>query len=124
MNERMTQQLVIQALFRATASKRPAKGRVLHSDRGSQYCAQDYQQLLTQFGMTVSMNRKGNCWVNAPMDSFWGSLKNELMHHMKFATRQQAIQEITEDIKVFYNRQRKQARLGLFIACEVYATVL
>jgi putative transposase len=58
MNARMTQQLVIQALFRATASKRPSKGLVLHSDRGSQYCAQDYQQLLTQFGMTASMSRK------------------------------------------------------------------
>lgn len=112
MNERMTQSLVAQALFRAVANKRPAKGLVLHSDRGSQYCAHDYQKLLTQFGMTVSMSRKGDCWDNAPMESFWGTLKNELVYHKQFATRQQAIQEITEYVEVFYNRQRKQARLG------------
>ena len=112
MNERMTQSLVAQALFRAVTNKRPAKGLVLHSDRGSQYCAHDYQKLLTQFGMTVSMSRKGDCWDNAPMESFWGTLKNELVYHKQFPTRQQAIQEITEYIEVFYNRQRKQARLG------------
>lgn len=112
MSSRMTQKLVMQALFRATTSKRPEKGLLLHSDRGSQYCAHDYQQLLSQFGMTVAMSRKGNCWDNAPMESFCGSLKNELVHHIRFATRQQAIQEITEYIEVLYNRQRKQARLG------------
>lgn len=112
MNERMTQSLVAQTLFRAVANKRPAKGLVLHSDRGSQYCSHDYQKLLNQFGMTVSMSRKGDCWDNAPMESFWGTLKNELVYHKQFATRQQAIQEITEYIEVFYNRQRKQARLG------------
>lgn len=112
MNERMTQSLVAQALFRAVANKRPAKGLVLHSDRGSQYCAHDYQKLLRQFGMTVSMSRKGDCWDNAPMESFWGTLKNELVYHEKFDTRQRAIQEITEYVEVFYNRQRKQARLG------------
>jgi len=99
-------------LFRAVANKRPAKGLVLHSDRGSQYCAHDYQKLLRQFGMTVSMSRKGDCWDNAPMENFWGTLKNELVTHEKFATRQRAIQEITEYVEVFYNRQRKQARLG------------
>jgi putative transposase len=62
--------------------------------------------------MTVSMSRKGNCWDNAPVESFWGSLKNELVHHIRFATQQQAIQEITEYIEVFYDRQRKQARFG------------
>ena len=112
MSERMTKNLVMQALFRATASKRPTRGLILHSDRGSQYCAHDYQQVLLQFGMIASMSRKGDCWDNAPMESFWGTLKNELVHHRRFRTRQQAIQEITEYIEVFYNRQRKQARLG------------
>ena len=93
------------------ANKLPAKNLVLHSDRGTKYYAHDYQ-LLTQFGMTVSMSRKGDCWDNAPMESFWGTLKNELIYHKQFAMRQQAIQEITEYIEVFYNRQRKQARLG------------
>jgi len=104
--------LVMQALFRAVAAKRPDKGLIHHYDRGSQYCAHAYRKLLRQFGMTASMSRKGNCWDNAPMESFWGSLKNELVHHRLFATRQEAQQEISEYIEVFYNRQRKQARLG------------
>ena len=58
------------------------------------------------------MSRKGDCWDNAPMESFWGSLKNELVHHRQFVTREQATQEITEYIEIFYNRIRKQARLG------------
>ncbi len=62
--------------------------------------------------MTASMSRKGDCWDKAPIDSFWGILKNELVHHRKFKTRQQAIQEITEYIEIFYNRQRKQERLS------------
>lgn len=112
MSERMTKNLVMQALFRGVSAKRPAKGLILHSDRGSQYCAHDYQKLLKQFGMTASMSRKGDCWDNAPMESFWGSLKNELVHHRQFATREEAQREIGEYIEVFYNRQRKQARLG------------
>ena len=101
MNERMTKRLVIQALFRATASKHPDKGLIAHSDRGGQYCAHDYQNLLQQFGMIASMSRKGDCYDNAPMESFWGILKTELVHHRRFKTRQQAIQEITEYIEIF-----------------------
>jgi putative transposase len=112
MSERITKPLVMQALFRACATKRPGKGLIHHSDRGSQYCAHDYQKLLKQFGMIPSMNRKGNCWDNAPMESFWGTLKTELVHHRRFATRDQARQEITEYIEIFYNRMRRQARLG------------
>ena len=112
MNERMTKGLVMQALFRATASKHPDKGLITHSDQGSQYCASDYQNLLQQFGMIASMSRKGDCYDNAPMESFWGILKTELVHHRKFKTRQQAIQEITEYIEIFYNRLRKQKKLG------------
>lgn len=108
----MTKNLVMQALFRAKATQRPAKGLILHSDRGSQYCSHDYQKLTKQFGMVPSMSRKGDCWDNAPMESFWGTLKNELVHHRRYRTRAQAIQEITEYIEIFYNRQRKQARLG------------
>lgn len=112
MHERMTQNLVSQALFRAVSAKRPRPGLVHHSDRGSQYCAHDYQAMLKQFGMTPSMSRKGNCWDNAPMESFWGLLKNELVRHRRFTSREQAKQEITEYIEIFYNRMRKQARLG------------
>ena len=112
MSNRMTTPLVMQALFRAVAAKRPEKGLLHHSDRGSQYCAHAYQKLLRQFGMQASMSRKGNCWDNAPMESFWGTLKTELVHHRRFSTREQAQREITEYIEIFYNRIRKQARLG------------
>ena len=62
--------------------------------------------------MRASMSRKGNCYDNAPMESFWGTLKNELVYHQRYATRDEAIREVTEYIEVFYNRQRRQARLG------------
>jgi transposase InsO family protein len=112
MGERITKSLVSQSLFRAVAAKRPGKGLIHHSDRGSQYCAHEYRKLLNQFGMTASMSRKGNCYDNAPMESFWGTLKRELVHHRRYGTRQEAIQDITEYIEMFYNRQRRQKRLG------------
>jgi putative transposase len=62
--------------------------------------------------MTVSMSRKGNCYDNAPMEGFWGTLKTELIHHKRFATRQEAMQEIREYIEIFYNRHRKQKKRG------------
>lgn len=112
LDKRMTQDLAMQALFRAVAARRPRKGLIHHSDRGSQYCSHAYQRVLRQFGMQVSMSRKANCWDNAPMESFWGLLKNEWVHHRRFATREQAKQEVSEYIEIFYNRVRKQARLG------------
>ena len=66
------------------------------------------------------MSRKANCWDNAPMESFWGALKNELVHHRRFATRAEAIAAITEWIEIFYNRQRRQARLG-YLSPAAYA---
>lgn len=112
MGARMTTDLVSHALVRAVRAKRPPRGLIHHSDRGSQYCAQDYQDQLRQFGLTPSMSRKGNCYDNAPMESFWGTLKNELVHHRRYATREQARREITEYIEIFYNRQRRHSRLG------------
>jgi len=112
MGARMTKSLVTQSLFRAVATKRSVKGLIHHSDRGSQYCAHEYRKILEQFGMKASMSRKGNCFDNAPMESFWGTLKQELVHHRHYRTRQEAIQDITEYIEIFYNRQRRQARLG------------
>jgi putative transposase len=112
LGSRITKDLVSRSLFRAVAAKRPPQGLIHHSDRGSQYCSADYRKLLTQFGMTASMSRKGNCYDNAPMESFWGTLKNELIYHCHYRTREEAIKEITEYIEVFYNRQRRQARLG------------
>jgi transposase InsO family protein len=109
---RITRELITQSLLKAVAAKRPPKGMIHHSDRGSQYCAAEYQKLLTQFGMKPSMSRKGNCYDNAPMESFWGTLKNELVYHQHYRTRQEAVKEITEYIEVFYNRERRQKRLG------------
>jgi len=110
--ERMTKNLVSQSLFRAVSAKRPAAGLIHHSDRGSQYCALEYQKLHEQFGMQASMSHRGNCNDNAPIESFWGTLKNELVHHRRHVTRGEAMQEITEYIEIFYNRQRRQKRLG------------
>jgi putative transposase len=112
MGNRITKNLVSQSLFKAVAAKRPGPGLIHHSDRGVQYCAQEYRRLVGQFKMRASMSRKGNCYDNAPMESFWGTLKNELVHHTRYKTREQGIREITEHIEVFYNRQRRQARLG------------
>ena len=112
MRERMTKDLVIQALLRAVAAKRPGPGLIHHSDRGSQYCAERYRKLLDGFKMKASMSRKGNCYDNAPIESFWGTLKNEALKHCRFSSRQEAMRTITEYIEIFYNRQRRQARLG------------
>jgi putative transposase len=112
MAARMTQDLVCQALFRAVVKKRPKAGLIHHSDRGSQYCSKRYQKLLKQFGMLASMSRKGNCYDNAPMENFFGSLKTELVHHRRYRTRQEATRDIIEYIEIFYNRQRRQTRLG------------
>jgi putative transposase len=112
MGARMAKSLITQSLFRAVATKRPVKGLIHHSDRGSQYCAHEYRKILEQFGMKASMSRRGNCFDNAPMESFWGTLKQELVHHRRYRDRQEAIQDITEYIEIFYNRQRRQARLG------------
>jgi putative transposase len=112
LGSRLARDLVMKSLSMAIARKRPSPGLIHHSDRGKQYCSQDYQDLLNQFHMKVSMSRKGNCYDNAPMESFWGTLKNELIYHHRYTTREQAIREITEYIEIFYNRQRIQARLG------------
>jgi transposase InsO family protein len=112
LGSRITKDLVERSLFRAVAAKRPPQGLIHHSDRGRQYCNPHYQKLLAQFGMKPSMSRRGNCYDNAPMESFWGTLKNELIHHRHYRTREEAGKEITEYIEVFYNRQRRQARLG------------
>jgi putative transposase len=112
MGERLTRNLVSQSLFKAVAAKCPAKGLIHHSDRGSQYCSHEYRNILERFGLKASMSRKGNCYDNAPMESFWGTLKQELVHHHRYRTRREAIRDITEYIEIFYNRQRLQAGLG------------
>ncbi|EAP0829527.1 IS3 family transposase [Salmonella enterica] len=112
MGERMTKELTGKALFMAVRNQRPPVGLIHHSDRGSQYCAHDYRAIQEQFGMKTSMSRKGNCYDNAPMESFWGTLKNESLSHYRFNTRNEAISVIREYIEIFYNRQRRHSRLG------------
>jgi putative transposase len=112
MGSRMTQELVSQALWKAVRWKRPNEGLILHSDRGSQYCSHGYRKLVEQFNLRASMSRRGNCYDNAPMESFWGSLKNELVHHYRYRTRLEAETSIREYIEIFYNRQRRHSRLG------------
>jgi putative transposase len=111
LGSRITMDLVRQSLLKAVTAKRPPGGLIHHSDRGIQYCAPGYRRLLDLLGITASMSRKGNCYDNAPMESFWGILKSELVHHRRYATRDEAIRDITEYIAVFYNRERRQKRL-------------
>lgn len=112
MDARMTTDLVQGALMKAIDTKRPAPGLIHHSDRGAHDCAPVYQATLRQFGMIPSMSRKGNCYDNASMESFWGTLKNELVQHRHDETREQARREISESITIFSNRQRRHSRLG------------
>ena len=112
MSERIDSRLVVDALQMALAQRLPGAGLVAHSDRGSQYASEHYQRLLAAHGITCSMSRRGDCWDNAPMESFVASLKKELVHGADFATREEARAEIFEYIEVFYNRTRRHSALG------------
>ena len=112
MDSRMTQTLVMSALTAAYWKKKPQSGLLHHSDRGSQYCSAAYRALQASYGMQTSMSRKGNCWDNAPMESFFGTLKTESLHHYRFKTRANARRVIFEYIEVFYNRIRRHAKIN------------
>ena len=112
MSGRMTAELVQCALKKALRFRKPLPGCIHHSDRGSQYCAAEYRKDIEKAGMIPSMSRKGNCYDNAPTESFWGHLKQELVHHRHFQTRNQAIAAIREYIEIFYNRIRRHSALG------------
>jgi putative transposase len=111
MNERMKKQLVIDALAMAYRQRKPPKGLLHHSDRGSRYASYDYQNLLESYGMQAGMSRKGNCWDNAPMERFFRSLKSERIDHYRFFTRNEAKSEILDYI-TFYNSIRLHSTLG------------
>ena len=112
MNDSMERTLVMDALKMGYHRRLPSAGLIHHSDRGSQYASGDYQKLLEEYGMQVSMSRKGNCWDNAPMESFFGALKKELIHHRRYRTRDEARRDIFDYIEVFYNRERLHSSLG------------
>lgn len=111
MSDRLTQELAAAALTMAVEQRRPPKGLLHHSDRGSQYSATRYRDALARLGITASMSRKANAWDNAVAESFFGTLKNELVHHRNFKTREQARSEIFDYIEIFYNRQRVHSTL-------------
>lgn len=112
MSRSLHRQLVIDALQMAIDARKPLPGLLHHSDRGSQYASADYQDLLTQAEMIGSMSRKGNCYDNAPMESFFGTMKQERVFHRHYATRDEARADIFEYIEVFYNRRRRHSTLG------------
>jgi transposase InsO family protein len=112
MDSTMTRKLVINALQQAIGRRRPGKGVLHHSDRGSQYASSDYQDLLKEHKFVGSMSRKGNCYDNACMESFFHSLKVELVYLTKFHTRVEAKQSIFEYIELFYNKMRLHSSLG------------
>jgi len=106
MGGRMTKDLVIGALTQAHMRRGKPIGVIIHSDRGSQYCSHDYRKLLNKGGYLCSMSRKGNCWDNAPMESFWGKLKQEWLNGKRFRTRECAKQAVFWYIEVYYKNYR------------------
>lgn len=112
MADHMKAQLVSDALKMAIEQRRPDPGLLHHSDRGVQYACDDYQHLLKTHGLECSMSGKGNCYDNAVMESFWATLKTELIHQQRYVTRDQARLSIFEYIEGFYNRTRMHSTLG------------
>ena len=112
MSHRITAELTLKALRQAINRREVKPDLMHHSDRGGQYAATEYQKLLAKTEMICSMSRKGDCWDNAPMESFFATLKTELVYREQFKTRQEAKAKIFEYIEVFYNRQRRHSSLG------------
>ena len=106
MDDTMKTSLVNDALLMAIKRRNPAKGLIWHTDRGSQYASYEHKDLLKKYGIIQSMSRKGDCWDNAVSESFFHSLKTELVYHENFKTKAQANEMIFEYIEIFYNRQR------------------
>ena len=112
MGKRITKQLVIQALQMALDQRRPTAGLLHHSDRGSQYTSHAFRSLLDQHHLVASMSGRGNAYDNAVVESFFGTLKMELVHHAVYRTRQAAETDIFFYIEAFYNRWRRHSTLG------------
>ena len=112
MSAKPDQHVALQALRMAVVHRRPQAGLIHHTDQGALYTSVAYQHLLTQTGVVASMSRKGNCYDNAVVESFFSTLKNELVHERDFHTREEAQAEVFEFVEVFYNRQRLHQTLG------------
>jgi putative transposase len=111
-SDRMKKDLAIRALEMAVNLRQPAEGCIFHSDRGSQYCAYDYQKKLQAYGLRPSMSGKGNCYDNASVETFFKSLKAELIWRQKWSTRRQAEAAIFQYVNGFYNTRRRHSYLG------------
>jgi len=121
MDRTMTSRLVVDALEMALSRRLKGSSSselIAHSDRGSQYASEHYRRRLREERIECSMSRRGNCWDNAPMESFFASLKKELVHHEDYATREQAKASIFEYIEAFYNRVRRHSSLGYVAPAE------
>jgi putative transposase len=118
MQSTLDRSLTLNALEMAIARRRPGPGLIHHSDRGVQYACSDYQAALADRGMIPSMSRKGDCWDNAPKESFFGTLKGELVHHLGRPSRADTHREVFDFIEVFYNRQRLHSALGYLSPAE------
>jgi transposase InsO family protein len=112
MSDRIDSRLVVDALEMAVEQQLPGDGLIAHSDRGVQYASEHYRELLMRHSIMCSMSRKGNCWDNAPMESFFATLKKEIVHSEDYLTRAEARQSIFEYIEVFYNRVRRHSALN------------
>ncbi len=112
MSHRVTATRVTDSLQMVMWKRRPGAGLLVHSDRGSQYLSNRYQKLLSENEFICSMSRKGNCWDNAVAESFFHTLKTELVYHEDFQNREEAQQVIFEYIEVFYNRKRRHSTNG------------
>ena len=112
MSHRITEQLTLDALNHAIICRQTSEGLLHHSDRGRQYASDNYQKLLKTNRITCSMSRKGDCWDNAVMESFFATLKTELIYHERFITREDAQSKIFDYIEMFYNRKRRHSSLG------------
>ena len=112
MHQILDARLVIAALRMALLQRRPKAALIIHSDRGMQFASAAYRQVLAQHGLVASMSRKGNCYDNAFIESFWSSLKYEVVYHRRFATRAEARASIFDYIEAFYNRTRLHSSLG------------
>lgn len=108
----MKTELCLKALKNAVRRYRPPKGLIHHSDRGIQYCSKEYQQYLKDRGFICSMSRKGNCYDNACAETFFGTIKCELIYHKSYKTRAEATADIFWYIEIFYNRKRRHQTLG------------
>ena len=121
MGPRMTRHLVLEALRKAVALRQPGPGLLHHSDRGSQYASHDYQDELAKHQMVVSMSRKGCCWDNAVVESYFHSLKTERVHHRHYYSRAEALRDLQEYIELFYNNRRRHSSLGYLSPAEYEA---